>query len=380
MNVFEGSAYELEEWFHDIDTQHTLLCFLVAACARDRTLFQKLTDEVVDMDVRFGEDISFMLFQEPVKQDSEETPSEALSGISFTGHEGREVVRKVISGEFVYPAAKQDKTLPRAIDRLYNVHSKPGGQNLLYLERQAIIVSSSHKIVPDLCSHFGIPSQQLPAIVVLAKGIKERFLFPLGQEPTYEKVARFVPELASVLQESNDLVQSVFEMKRQVAMLQDAVGQMDRRQEYIEKTVAFLCKKYRLPMEPFISFFKAIDDRRPGLSLRGAIGQLNIPNADKVLKEQRITKVDRFLREISDIDVDLRKLIDGCPDDLRAAMGRQLKKSGEIAARLNKIELRDRNPLAPLRAVGSHMKSLSAIAEKINLWSDIAEKVHKYWP
>ena len=65
MNIFDAPPEQLERWFHEFDRQHVAMCLLLAPRREDRTLFERLISEVVEMDSVLGLEVSFMLFRQP---------------------------------------------------------------------------------------------------------------------------------------------------------------------------------------------------------------------------------------------------------------------------------------------------------------------------
>jgi len=243
VNIFEGSPKELEHWFQQTDTRHLLMCFLVAPRAEDRTLFKELIDEVVHMDNVLGEQISFILFREP-------DDAAARPGISLERYNDRYGnYATVMAGEILGPSARVPH-LPRVLDELYDVRTMDRAHDI-----QDLVVKSSHKIVPALCDHFELPFDELPAIIVLAKGLPERFLFPLRKQLNYKDVLDFVMALAAVLSETGTMIEAGTEMRERVRRLETGLQMVETRRQQIAYAVEGVRRKYGLDEQRSILFF-----------------------------------------------------------------------------------------------------------------------------
>ena len=336
MNIFEGSAAELERWFHLTDRQHFLMCFLVAARAADRQLFKSLIDEVVHMDSVLGEKISFILFKEPSKAKARTRRQQAIPpGISLndsTDKRGNRVrAATVMAGEILRPTKKKS-ALPRLIDEVYDVRSLTKSRSPVRRTVQELVVNSSHKIIPDLCEHFEVSFDKLPAIVVLAKGVRERFLFQLRQETAYQEILDFVTHLATILRERDVVIQSRIEMKARIQELENALQRIESRSQEIDFAVEGLRRKHNLADGPLNSFLLAIRAGQSDLSFRRIIAEM--PDSDSALKDARVAKVDRLLNEIRDVHLGMKDIVGDFGEKspcLRGSAGREVPRDrGEI--------------------------------------------------
>jgi hypothetical protein len=382
VNIFDGTAEELERWFHEADQQHLLMCFLLAASARDRTLFQTLINEVVEMDSVLGEKISFILFREPEDMHSDTRDDRtSRNAIVFQGQTdrwgGMARGEAVMAGERLLPAGRAPKRPTRVIDELYTLQSLDEREHVRNEHVYNSVVKSSQKIIPDLCEHFEIAPGGMPAVVVLAKGIDEHFLFPLGETAQYMSVLHFVHELANILRQTEDVLEDGLIIETQVRELKVAFSRIEKRKEEIRHAVEGLRRKHHIPEEPLKIFLLAVHAGRSDLSFRSVIAAL--PDFVSTLKDERVTKVDRLLQEIQDVASNVNDIVGIRTGDLLASVDQQVNRSREILARLGELRhdnQRSRNMKQLKRRIGQ----VNDIAEKANLWVDIAEKIHKFWP
>jgi len=98
------------------------------------------------------------------------------------------------------------------------------------------------------------------------------------------------------------------------------------------------------------------------------------------LKDARVAKVERLLYELGDIGSDMKEIVGQCGDDLPTSVDRQVERSRDILARLNELKENKLRSSHFSRSIWRDGGQINHVAERTNLWVDIAEKIHRYWP
>jgi hypothetical protein len=341
MNFFDAPPNQLERWFHEMDRQHLIVCFLLAARNQDRAVFEHLIDEVAEMDSVLGGEISFMLFRQPAEGAAPER-------------------------------GRPERRLPRVID------GATDGELSTERRMRNIVVRSSQRAIPDLCRQFDVSFDHLPAMVVLAKGVREPYVFSLGDQVNYTEILTFTRQLAAILHDSQAIVSSEMQMKREIKAIEDRFRRIDQRHQKIEYAVKGFAKKHALPTELVKAFLLALRAGRTDISFQEtAVAASVTPNA---LSDDRVAKIEKLLAEVREITDDLPAITRTPEVDVIAIVNRQAERSRDVLERLQRLRAENghRN-----RAVRSHERftfNMQDIADRTNMWIDIAEKVHRYWP
>jgi hypothetical protein len=340
MNFFDAPPDQLERWFHEMDRQHLIVCFLLAARNQDRAVFERLIDEVAEMDCVLGREISFMLFRQPA---GDATPEGRLEG-----------------------------RLPRVIDGAID-------QELATERRMRnVAVRSSQRAIPDLCHKFDVPLDQLPAMVVLAKGVREPYVFPLGDQVNYPEILTFVRQLAAILHDSEAIISSEMQMKREIRAIEDRFRRIDQRLQKIEYAVKGVAKKHALPTEAVASFLLALRAGRTDISFRESVVTSSVtPGA---LRDDRVAKIEKLLEDVREITLGLPAITRTPEADVIAIVNRRAERSRDVLERLQRLRAENghRNPAA--QSYERSTFSMQDIADRTNMWIEIGEKVQRYWP
>jgi hypothetical protein len=326
-----------------MDQQHLIVCFLLAARNQDRTVFERLIDEVAEMDSVLGREISFILFRQPV------------AGAAPESERGR-----------------PERRLPCVID------GPTDGELATERRMRNVIVRSSQRAIPDLCRQFDVPFEQLPSMVVLAKGVREPYVFPLGDWINYTEILTFTRQLAAILHDSQAVMSSEMQMKREIRAIEDRFRRIDLRHQKIEYAVKGVAKKHALPTEPVTAFLLALRAGRTDISFRETVAASSVtPGA---LSDDRVAKIEKLLADVREITEGLPAITRSLEADVIAIVNRQAERSRDVLERLQRLRAENGHHD---RAVRSHERStfyMQDIADRTNMWIDIAEKVHRYWP
>jgi len=341
MNFFDAPPDQLERWFHEMDRQHLIVCFLLAARNQDRAVFERLIDEVAEMDSVLGREISFMLFRQP-------------------------------AGDAAAEQGMPERHPPRVIDGAID------GELATERRMRSVVVRSSQRAIPDLCRQFDVLFDQLPAMVVLAKGVREPYVFSLGDQVDYAEILGFTRQLAAILHDSQAIISSEMQMEREIRAIEDRFRRIDQRHQKIEYAVNGVVKKHGLPTEAVAAFLLALRAGRTDISFRETVVASSVTLG--ALGDDRVARIEKLLAEVREITDGLPAITRTPEADVIGIVNRQAERSRDVLERLRRLRAENGHHG---RAVRSHERStfhMQDIVDRTNMWIDIAEKVHRYWP
>jgi hypothetical protein len=294
MLISSVTPQELVDWFH-MDHRHgqTILCVLVAPAQSDQEKLAATIENAYKADAMLGNEVAFLLLHPKTKE------AVALGGVG---------VIPVLQGT-TFSSSRHEDALPRALRDTELFRDVSSEHHFLRQEISKQSARTMARFASEFMDLFGVNADELPALCILVRGLRESVVVPLHENWAQNDLLRLFAQLQKCTSEARDAGESygffVHSLPKRLRRLEQVADELQAKRANVIKLVDALLFRHKASgsdLQMMADFFAS--EVPNAASFIRIVEALSIGSSERFRKDGRIAKAQHMLERLAALRAD----------------------------------------------------------------------------